>query len=126
MELLAPAGGPEQLRLATHFGADAVYLAGKRWGMRARSDNFTDDELARAVTWAHGRGVSVHVTLNVVMTDEDMDALPAYLRFLDEIGADAAIVADLGVLDLMQRYAPHVEAHLSTQASVMSATTADA
>ena len=80
MELLAPVGGPEQLRLATHFGADAVYLAGKRWGMRARSDNFTDDELADAVRWAHGRGVSVHVALNVVMNDADMDEHPSYLH----------------------------------------------
>ena len=126
MELLAPAGGPEQLRLATHFGADAVYLAGKRWGMRARSDNFTDDELADAVRWAHGRGVSVHVALNVVMNDADMDELPSYLRLIDEIGVDAAIVADLGALMLLREHAPHVEAHLSTQASVMSAATADA
>lgn len=126
MELLAPAGGPEQLRFATHFGADAVYLAGKRWGMRARSENFGDEELRRAVAWAHGRGVSVHVTLNVVMTDADMDSLPPYLRFLDEIGVDAAIVADLGALELLRTHAPRVEAHLSTQTSVMSAATADA
>lgn len=126
MELLSPAGGPEQLRLAAHFGADAVYVAGKRWGMRSRSINFEDNELARAVRWAHGRAVSVHVTLNVVMTDTDMESLPPYLRFIDEIGVDAAIVADLGTLELLRRHAPHVEAHLSTQASVMSAVTADA
>ena len=126
MELLAPAGGPEQLRLAEHFGADAVYLAGKRWGMRARSDNFSDDELADAVRWAHGRAVSVHVALNVVMNDDDIDDLPSYLHFIDEIGVDAAIVADLGACTLLREHAPHVEAHLSTQASVMSAATADA
>ena len=94
--------------------------------MLLRSVNFEDDELARAVRWAHGRAVSVHVTLNVVMTDTDMESLPAYLRFIDEIGVDAAIVADLGTLELLRRHAPHVEAHLSTQASVMSAVTADA
>jgi len=126
MELLAPAGGPEQLRLATHFGADAVYVAGKRWGMRSRALNFEDEDLSRDVAWAHGRGVSVFVTTNVVMTDADMDALPGYLRFLDEIGVDAVIVADLGVLELARLNAPHVEVHLSTQASVMNATTADA
>lgn len=126
MELLAPAGGPEQLRLAEHFGADAVYLAGKRWGMRARSTNFDNDELERAVRWAHGRAIAVHVTLNVVMTDDDMDALPAYLAFLNDIGVNAAIVADLGVLTLLRTYAPQVQPHLSTQASVMNATTADA
>lgn len=126
MELLAPAGGPEQLRLATHFGADAVYVAGKRFGMRARAANFTPDELAQAVAWAHGRGVSVHVALNVVMTDDDTDELPSYLAFLQEIRTDAVIVADLGALELVRRHAPSVEVHLSTQASVMSAATADA
>ena len=124
MELLSPAGGPEQLRLAAHFGADAVYVAGKRWGMRARSENFDDEGLTRAVRWAHGRAVSVHIALNVVMTDTDMESLPAYLRFIDEVGVDAAIVADLGTLELLRRNAPHVEPHLSTQASVMSAISA--
>ena len=80
LELLAPAGDWERLEMAVAYGADAVYLAGKRWGMRARSDNFTDDELADAVRWAHGRGVSVHVALNVVMNDADMDELPSYLH----------------------------------------------
>lgn len=126
MELLAPAGGPEQLRMAVHFGADAVYMAGKRWGMRARSNNFTDEELAVAVSWAHAQGVAVHVTINVVMGDADMDELPHYLRFLDEIGVDALIVADLGVVTLARAHAPHVALHLSTQASVMSAAAADA
>lgn len=126
MELLAPAGGPEQLRLATHFGADAVFLAGRRWGMRARSANFTYEELGRAVGWAHGQGVSVHLALNALMSDRDMDDLPPYLRLIDEIGVDAAIVADLGALMAVREYAPHVEVHLSTQASVMSAATADA
>ena len=126
MELLVPAGGPEQLRMAVHFGADAVYMAGKRWGMRARSNNFTDEELAVAVSWAHAQGVAVHVTINVVMGDADMDELPHYLRFLDEIGVDALIVADLGVVTLARAHAPHVALHLSTQASVMSAAAADA
>ena len=126
MELLAPAGGPEQLRMAVHFGADAVYMAGKRWGMRARSNNFTDEELAVAVSWAHAQGVAVHVTINVVMGDADMDELPHYLRFLDEIGEAALIGAALGVVTLARAHAPHVALHLSTQASVMSAAAADA
>lgn len=126
MELLSPAGGPEQLRMAVHFGADAVYLAGKRWGMRERAENFGDEELAEAVAHAHAHGVAVHVALNVVMTDEDMDELPRYLRQIDELGVDAAIVADLGVLEALRMHAPHVVAHLSTQASVMSAAAADA
>lgn len=125
MELLAPAGGPEQLRQALHFGADAVYLAGPRWGMRAGAHNFSDDELARAVAAAHAAGAAVHLALNVVMTDEDIDLLPHYLRFIDETGVDAVIVSDLGALSLVREHAPHVAPHLSTQASCMSARTAD-
>ena len=124
VELLSPAGGPEQLRAAIRFGADAVYLAGRRWGMRARADNFSDNELAWAVTYAHEHGVAVHVTINTLMFDEDTDELPAYLELLDALGVDAAIVADLGALGLLQRHAPHVAAHVSTQASVTNAQSA--
>ncbi len=125
MELLSPAGGPEQLRLAIHFGADAVYLAGRSWGMRARSRNFTNDELADAVTYAHARGVAIHVTLNTVMTDADIDALPCYLAFLDEVGVDAVIAEDLGAMALVRQHAPHVALHVSTQASVVNALAAE-
>ena len=124
LELLAPAGGPEQLRAAVRFGANAVYLAGPRWGMRARANNFEDQELAEAVAYAHAQGVTVHVTLNTLMYDTDLDELPAYLHFLDEVGVDAAIVADLGALLLAREHAPHVKVHVSTQASVTNAQTA--
>ncbi|SES83794.1 putative protease [Olsenella sp. KH3B4] len=126
MELLSPAGGPEQLREAIHFGANAVYLAGRRWGMRAGSRNFSDEELARAVSYAHARGVAVHVTVNTVMTDADTDALPAFFSLLADVGADAVIVADLGAIALARTYAPQVAVHVSTQASVMSAAAAEA
>ena len=125
MELLAPAQGPEQLEMAIHFGADAVYLAAPRWGMRAGARNFALDELARAVERAHAQGVSVHLTLNTVMRDEDTDELPAFLEHIDALGVDAAIVADLGAMALVRQYAPHVEVHVSTQASVMSAAAAE-
>lgn len=121
VELLAPAGGPEQLRAAVRFGADAVYLAGRRWGMRARASNFTDEGLAEAVAYAHAHGVAVHVTINTLMYDADVDDLPAYLELLDRIGADAVIVADLGAMALARRHAPHVALHVSTQASVTNA-----
>ena len=126
LELLAPAQGPEQLALALHFGADAVYLAGPRWGMRAQARNFTMDELADAVSLAHATGAQVHLTLNTVMTDDDLCELPAFLAQVDELGVDAAIVADLGVMELLARCAPHVALHVSTQASVMSAAAAEA
>ena len=126
MRLLAPAGGPEQLAQAIHFGADEVYLAGERWGMRSRSRNFSREELAAAVEAAHGAGVSVHVTLNTLMRDADIDELPDYLHFLNDIGVDAAIVADLGAMELVRAEAPQVEIHASTQTSIMNARAAEA
>jgi len=125
MRLLSPAGGPEQLRQAIHFGADEVYLAGRQWGMRARSKNFDREQLAWAVGLAHEAGVAVHLTLNTLMRDADVDGLPDYLRYVDSIGVDAAIVADLGAMALVREYAPHVELHISTQASVMNALAAE-
>ena len=126
LELLAPAQGPEQLRMALHFGADAVYLAAPRWGMRAGARNFAEDELAAAVAQAHASGAAVHLTLNTVMTDADTDELPAFLRRVDELGVDALIVADLGAMALARALAPRVALHVSTQASVMSAAAAEA
>ena len=126
LELLAPAQGPEQLAMALHFGADAVYLAAPRWGMRAGARNFAEGELEEAIALAHAAGAAVHLTLNTVMRDEDTDELPPFLARMDELGLDAAIVADLGVLELVRICAPHVAIHVSTQASVMSAATAEA
>lgn len=125
MELLSPAGGPEQLALAIHFGADSVYLAGRRWGMRSRAANFDDEGLARAVAYAHRHGARVHVTVNTVMRDRDVDELPTFLRLLDDIGVDAVIAADLAAISLAREFAPHVAIHVSTQASVMSARAAE-
>ncbi len=124
MELLAPAGGMEQLKAAVHFGADAVYLAGTRWGMRARAHNFSAEELEQAVAYAHEHDVAVHVTLNTLMYDHDLADLPSYLRFLDGLGVDALIVADLGALALAREHAPRVALHVSTQASVTNAAAA--
>ena len=121
MELLVPAQGPEQLDMAIHFGAQAAYLAAPRWGMRAGARNFSEDELAQAVQRAHLAGVAVHLTLNTVMTDDDIDELPAFLHRVDEMGVNAAIVADLGAMALVQEHAPHVALHVSTQASAMNA-----
>ncbi|WP_241158198.1 U32 family peptidase [Adlercreutzia sp. ZJ138] len=121
VELLAPAGGMEQLRAAIRFGADAVYLAADRFGMRQRAQNFTLDELPDAIAYAHARGVSVHVTLNTLMDADDIAALPSYCAALAEAGADAFIVSDLGALAVARRSAPGVDIHVSTQASVCNA-----
>ncbi|WP_139653714.1 peptidase U32 family protein [Raoultibacter phocaeensis] len=120
-ELLAPAGGFDQLAYAIHFGADAVYLACDRFGLRQRAANFALADMPRAVACAHERGVAVHVTLNASMTGDDVAALPAYLEALAEAGADAFIMSDLGAVRLAKRHAPQVALHISTQASCMNA-----
>ena len=120
-ELLAPAGGAEQLEYAIRFGADAVYLACEQFGMRQRAHNFKLDELADVVAFAHARNVKVHVTCNVMMHEADMGQLPAFLERVDDAGADALIIGDLGALSLAKTYAPHVALHASTQASICNA-----
>lgn len=124
MELLAPAGGMEQLRAAVAFGADAVYLAAERFGMRARAANFRMDEIPAAVAFAHEHGVKVHVTCNILMHPDDIDGLPAFFRALDAAGVDAFIIGDLGAFAVAGEVAPRVERHVSTQASVANAAAA--
>lgn len=121
-ELLAPAGGMEQLQAAIRYGADAVYLATDRFGMRARAANFTLDELPAAVALAHAAGVQVHVACNVLMVGaDDIAALPAYFQALQHAGVDAVILSDLGALRIARRCAPDLSIHVSTQASVANA-----
>ena len=118
MELLAPAGGIEQLRAAVRFGADAVYLASDRFGMRARAANFALEDIPAAVEIAHAAGVKVHVTANILMEQGDLAALPDYFCALDAAGVDAFIIGDLGAAAIARRVAPRVALHVSTQASV--------
>lgn len=118
MELLAPAGGFSQLRAAIDFEADAVYLAAERFGMRARAANFTMEDLPKAVEMAHSANVSVYVTCNIMIDEDDLVALPAYLEQVDSAGADALIIGDLGAFGLAKKYAPNCKLHVSTQASV--------
>ena len=120
-ELLAPAGGWSQLKAAIRYGADAVYLACDKFGMRARAANFALDEMPEVVAYAHDRGVAVHVTLNTLMDARDIAELPSYMEALDAAGVDAFIIGDLGAFSLARRHAPRVDVHVSTQASVMNA-----
>ncbi len=117
-ELLAPAGDWEKLKMAVLYGADAVYLAGTSFGMRSFAGNFTDEELPAAVAFAHDHGVRVHCTVNTMPRNDEALALPAHLERLKNAGVDALIVADLGAFALAGRYAPGVDRHISTQASV--------
>lgn len=123
-ELLAPAGGMEQLRYALHFGADAVYLACDKFGLRSRASNFSLEELPSAVAYAHAHGARVFVTCNIYAHDEDLAALPEYARAMEQAGVDAVIVSDLGVLSLVKQHAPSLAIHVSTQASVSNAAAA--
>ena len=116
-ELLAPAGNMEKLKMALLYGADAVYLGGKAFGLRAFGGNFTNEELQEAVDFAHKLGKKIYVTVNIFPHNSDIAKLPAYLTFLNEIKVDAILVADLGVFSLAKEYAPDVELHISTQAN---------
>ena len=118
IELLSPAGDMEKLRMAVLYGADAVYLAGTDFGMRAFAGNFTPEELPQAVKFAHDHGVKAHVTVNIMPRNDEAANLPAYLEQLDDAGVDALIVADLGAFTLAGKYAPHCQRHISTQQSI--------
>ena len=117
-ELLSPAGDMERLQMAVAYGADAVYLAGQMYGMRAFAGNFSREELPRAVELCHSHGTAVHVTCNTMPRNQELDALPEYLAYLQDAGVDALIVGDVGVLALAKRYAPKVKLHMSTQIGV--------
>ena len=123
-ELLCPAGDRERLDMALAYGADAVYLAGDAFGMRAFAGNFDREGLAAAVEAAHARGVRVHVTCNTLARNHEAARLPEYLEYLDSIGADAVIAAGPDVLDLCKRHAPHVQVHMSTQTGITNYETA--
>ena len=116
-ELLAPAGTMEKLQMALAYGADAAYLGGMQFGLRAFGGNFANEEIRAAVQLAHGAGKKVYVTVNVFPHNDDLVSLPDYLRFLAEVGADAVLVADLGVFMLVREAAPTLPVHISTQAN---------
>ena len=125
-EILAPAGDWEKLQMAVLYGADAVYLAGTAFGMRSFAGNFTDEELPKAVAFAHEHGVKVHATVNTMPRSDEVDRLPAHLERLDAAGVDALILADLGAFTMAGKYAPHCQRHISTQQSIANYATAQA
>ena len=125
-ELLAPAGDMERLKMAVLYGADAVYLAGTDFGMRAFAGNFTPEELPQAVDFAHRHGVRVHCTINTMPRNDEIARLPEHLERLNDAGVDALIAADLGAFTLAGKYAPRCQRHISTQASISNYETARA
>ncbi|MGM9595070.1 MAG: U32 family peptidase [Oscillospiraceae bacterium] len=125
IELLAPAGDFERLEMALHYGADAVYLAGTQFGMRASAGNFTFPELSKATKLAHANGTAVHMTCNTLPREDELAQLPEFLEQAQDAGVDAFIIADLGVMAAAKKYAPKVSRHVSTQLGVINSATAN-
>ncbi len=125
-ELLSPAGNFEKLKSALRYGADAVYLAGQSFGMRSQAGNFSVEELYEAVKYAHGMGKKIYLTLNTMPRTHEYPALYAFLDDIRDAGLDAVIVADMGVLATVKEILPHMEIHISTQASIISPAAAKA
>ena len=116
-ELLAPAGTLEKLKFAVQYGADAVYIAGKQYGLRAFAGNFSKEEMAEGVAFAHSRGVKVYVTVNIFAHNEDFVEMEAYLQELLQLQVDAILVSDPGILRLAREKVPELPIHISTQAN---------
>lgn len=116
-ELLIPAGSLENLIIAVEYGADAVYIAGEEFGLRAKAKNFSNEDMFKGVEYAHERGVKVYVTVNIIAHNDDLENVLEYFEFLKELKPDAIIVADPGILDIARAIIPEIEIHLSTQAN---------
>ena len=126
IELLTPSGDMERLKLAVKFGADAVYVGGTMFGMRTNPSNFDADQLKEAVNLVHENNKKIYLTCNTLPRNNEMDVLPDYLKYVSEIGVDALIIADMGVLSLAKKYAPNTEIHISTQAGIVNYQSANA
>ncbi|RJE90988.1 U32 family peptidase [Paenibacillus sp. 1011MAR3C5] len=119
-ELLAPAGNLEKLKFAIHYGADAVYIGGQKYGLRSNADNFSFEEMREGVEFANRYGAKVFVATNIYAHNEDIEGIEAYLRNLEDVGIAAIIAADPVIIETAQRVAPKLEVHLSTQQSTMN------
>lgn len=120
LELLAPAGNFSKLKTAVYYGADAVYIGGKNFSLRAFSDNFTDEEIVEAVKFAHGKNVKIYVTVNIFAKNSDFKKAAEYFRFLERAKVDAVLITDVGLISLCKKVAPELKIHLSTQANTLN------
>ena len=125
-ELLCPAGDIVRLKAAVDYGADAVYLAGEEFGMRTAASNFNKDDLAEGIKYAHEHGVKVHIACNTLPHNDELPRLPAFLEYVNEVGADAIIAADIGTIELVKKHAPKCELHVSVQSGIVNYATANA
>ncbi|MCX7773972.1 MAG: U32 family peptidase, partial [Clostridia bacterium] len=118
VELLAPAGNLEKLKMAILYGADAVYFAGQAFGLRSASDNFSLEEMHEGVAFCHERGKKAYLTMNIIPHNEDLKDVPAFLTEAAKSGIDAVIVSDPGMFALVKKHAPELSIHISTQANI--------
>lgn len=124
IELLSPAGDAEKMKIAFLYGADAIYIGGQNYSLRANAKNFTLEEIKETVKYAHNLNKKVYVTVNIVFHDEDFQGLEDYLKYLDSVNVDAIIVSDIAVMNLWQKLNLKMELHVSTQASTLNKETA--
>ena len=124
MELLAPAGDLEKLKIAVLYGADAVYFGGEMFSLRAGAGNMTMDEMKEGIEFAHQRGVKCYLALNIFAHNEDIEPLIEYLTAIKNFGIDAFIISDPGIVTMVQEIIPNAEIHLSTQANMTNYQTA--
>jgi len=117
IELLAPAGSLSKLKFALIYGADAVYIGGQIFGLRASAKNFSYDEMKEGIEFAHSMNKKVYVTVNIIPHNDDLRDLPDYIKMLKDLNVDAVILSDPGTLMYVREYAPELEVHLSTQAN---------
>ena len=120
IEILSPAGNMEKLKTAIYFGTDAVYFAGKQYGLRAFSDNFDEKEIVSAIKYCHDHNVKAYITINIIAHNEDFTNLKKYVKFLEKAGVDAVIVSDVGIIEFIKQNAPKLAIHVSTQANVVN------
>ena len=124
IELLSPAGDLEKLKIALYYGADAVYIGGESFSLRANAKNFSNEDIKKAVEYTHKLNKKIYVAVNIVFHDEDFYELKDYLLYLDNIGIDAIIVSDISVMNLWKSLNLNMELHVSTQASILNKETA--
>ena len=124
IELLSPAGDAEKMKIAFLYGADAIYIGGQNYSLRANAKNFTLEEIKETVKYAHNLNKKVYVTVNIVFHDKDFQGLEDYLKYLDSVNVDAIIVSDIAVMNLWQKLNLKMELHVSTQASTLNKETA--
>ena len=124
-ELLAPAGNLYKLKIALKYGADAVYIGGESFSLRTAADNFTHDEMAEGIRFAHDMGKKVYITANIIPHNRDLAEMERYFREIYELGADAVLISDLGAFSICREAAPHLEIHISTQANNTNYKTVD-